>query len=208
MNDCAAPRHDLEPVAAAPHAHLCHPCRGRLRTALRRLPVLHAELGRHLDGNHPGGGGRGHGDGLPYSDPVSEIRSQITHDLTWWTRHVVAIRECDPPGVTVAATAGFLTGCLPWVIYRDWAGDLAGAITSDHGRAMAILDPWVTRRFPLPRATGKCPACHAGQLWVTVYASDGDKRRSNTECDTCGEIWLPEQWTRLGQQILRHMKAS
>lgn len=196
--DCAAPRHD-QPEPAEPHAWLCHGCRVRLSRDLRRLPALHAEL----DSLTPArtGPGRGTGDGLPYNDRASECRSQIEHDLRWWVQQAAADRRAPVTVTSVPAMAGLLRGALRWIIYRDWAGDLTAAIGDVRNQAIALLDPWITRRIPVP---GACPACHArNTLTVTVYASDGDRRRSHASCGECGAMWLPEQWTRLGQQITR-----
>lgn len=195
--DCPAPRHSDEPEPALPYATLCGGCKLRLSRDLRRLPHLHTELASVIPGR---GHGRGTGDGLPYDDGASECRSQIEHDLRYWTAEAAADRHTTVTVTTVAAMAGLLYGAVQWMIYRAWCADLASAISDVRTHATALLDPWITRRFPVPHAA--CPQCSAGTLTVTVYASDGDRRRSHVECAGCGESWLPEQWTRLGQRIL------
>lgn len=203
--DCAAPRHRDEPEPALPHAAICSSCKTRLSRDLRRLPGLHAELATVIPGRTPGRG-RGTGDGLPYDERASDCRSQIQHDLTYWAHQAAADRQTTITATTIAAMAGFLRGCLHWMIYRDWCPDLAAAVSDNRGQAIALLDPWVTRRFAIPSA--RCPHCGTGQLVVTVYASDGDKRRTHATCDTCDMTWLPEQWTRLGQQIIRRRELA
>lgn len=197
--DCAAPRHDTEPVEAETHSHLCKACRLRLARDLRRLPHLDTELDEFLVTGRTRGHSRGQGDGLPYSDTVSECRSQIRHDLVFWTRHACDTRKAQLPAMTVLSMAGFLRGALAWAIFRDWAGDMAGAIGHDTGRAHALLDPWPTKRFP---AHATCPDCGTGQIVCTVYG-DNDKRRPYVECDSCEATWLTEQWLRLGQRIVQ-----
>lgn len=207
--DCAAPRHDTEPEEAEPHAQLCKPCRIRLARDLRRLPGLHAELGDILAVQRRHGSGRGHGgDGLPYNDRASEHASQIGHDLRWWAQHAAEDRQIRLELVSVPALAGYLHASVRWARFRDWAGELASVMGDDRARAVALLDPWITHRFPVRGADGCCPACGDGQLWVTVYASDGDKRRSHAACDGCGQSWLPEQWARLGTLIVRRRELA
>lgn len=154
------------------------------------------------------GNGRGHhGDGLPYNDAVSECRSQIRHDLSWWTRTIAEDRNCELPVLTTASMAGFILAAK-WVVYRGFAGELADVTAANAGRAMALLDPWITRRFDIPGTDGRCLTCDYGRLQVTVYASDGDKRRSFVACSHCDHSWLTEQWTRLGEQIIARRAAA
>jgi hypothetical protein len=176
----------------------------RLSRDLRRLPGLHAELGSLAPAARPGG--RGQGDGLPYNERASECQDQIAHDLRWWVQHAAEDRGAPVTVMSVAAMAGLLRGALRWAVYRDWAGELAGVIGADRSQAVALLDPWVTRRFPVPGAS--CPSCAGGPLLVTVYASDGDRRRSHAACESCGQSWPPESWTRLGQQIIRRRELA
>jgi len=206
--DCAAPRHHDEPEEAEPHARLCKPCRIRLARDLRRLPGLHAELRDVLTTQHHHGSDRGHGDGLPFNDRVSEHASQITHDLRWWAHHAAEDRRTALTLVSVPALAGYLHAAVTWARFRPWAGDLADVVARDRGQATALLDPWVTRRFPVRGRDGTCPQCGDGQLHVTVYASDGDRRRSHAACDGCGASWAPEQWTRLGTLIIRRRELA
>lgn len=42
---------------------------------------------------------------------------------------------------------------------------------------------------------------------VTVYASDGDRRRSFIGCPGCGARWEPEQWMSYGRQVIRRREA-
>jgi hypothetical protein len=207
--DCFAPRHDTEPEPAEPHSCLCKPCRIRLARDLRRLPGLHAELSDVLAvTRRAGGDGRGHGDGLPYNDRVSDCRSQIGHDLRWWAQHAAEDRRARLGLVSVPALAGYLHGAVRWARFRDWAGDLAGVMAGNRGQAVALLDPWVTLRFPVRGRDGLCTECASGRIYVTVYASDGDKRRSHAACDECGQSWLPEQWARLGTLIIRRRELA
>jgi len=198
--DCATPRHADQPAAAEPHAALCASCRTRLTRDLRHLPALHAELGTILVTTPIQPGGRGHGDGLPYNQAASETRDQIHHDLTWWAHHITEDRRTQLTITGVPALAGFIRGTIRWARFRPWAGDLAATINDNRAAATTILDPYITRRFPIPGH--HCPACTSGILTVTVYATDGDKRRSHVTCQDCGQIWAPEQWFRLGQQLL------
>lgn len=194
--DCAAPRHDREPEPAETEAWLCRSCRLRLSRHLRRLPALYASLDVTPGRAH--GRGRGTGDGLPYDDAISECRSQIRHDLSWWTRQCATDRRQPVSAATVPAMAGYLSGSVRWMVFRSWAGDVAGAMAAVTGQALALLDPWPSSRFP---AHAACPDCEAGELMVTIYGEQ-DKRRSVVECDSCEAAWLPEQWVRLGRRIL------
>ena len=210
MTGCSAPRHDAqdEPTEAEAHAHLCKPCRLGLLSDLRRLPQLHAEL------DHVPARGDGDGSGLPFSEPASECRDQIRHDLTYWARHVTQLRGLDAPPVQgdqwsafpVHAMAGWLAGQVQWCSFRDWAPDMAGAIQADRSRALALLDPWVTKRFDIPGADGVCLHC-PGRVQVTVYASDGDRRRSFIGCPGCGQVWEPEQWLSYGRRVVQRREA-
>src|SRR5580692_6273799 len=137
MSDCLAPRHD-EPVPAMPAARLCRPCASGLARDLRRLPVLYAGLAELL-GPARGGDGGGDGAGLPYNDAAAEAMSQVRHDLQVWTMQVITDRQPAAwPLLTVPAMAGWLSGWADWVPVRAWAGDMAGALASDRGRAVAL----------------------------------------------------------------------
>lgn len=202
MTACLAPRHlgDPEPAEAAPHAALCRPCTARLRSDLRRLPSLYADLGALLDPRRAGGPGTGDGGGLPYHVPAAECRDQIAHDAGYWVMRVTEERQ---PGIcpvrTLPSMCGWLAGQVTWVSFRPWAGDMAGAVASDRGRALAVLDPVPVSRFPLPAA---CPKCGARLLEVTVYTDPGDSRWSMVTCGGCGHEWDTTQWLRLGREIL------
>lgn len=210
MTLCTAPRHgDGDPPETEPHAHLCKPCRITMARDLRRLPGLHADLEYLLVTSRPGG--HGDGSGLPVNEPVADCRSQIRHDLTWWARAVTEERGLDaPPAIDgdwaanpVAVMAGWLAGQATWISFRAFALDMAGALHADHGRALALLDPWVTKRFEIPGRDGVCLACSAGRVQVVVYASEGDRRRSFIGCPECGERWEPESWSGYGRQVIR-----
>ena len=206
---CAAPRHGEDEVETETHSYLCKPCRLGLLSGLRRLPRLHAEL------DHVPARGDGDGSGLPFSEPASECRSQISHDLRYWFHEIVDIRGMDAPptaryGRTPNAVhfmAGWLAGQVTWCTFRDWAPHMAGAISADRSRALALLDPWVTKRFEIPGHLGVCLACNAAQVSVTVYASDGDRRRSFIGCPGCGMVWEPEQWLSYGRRVVQRREA-
>ena len=195
MTGCAAPRHpDDDRPETRPHAKLCLPCERGLARDLRRLPALHASL-EHI----PATGG-GDGTGLPFSEPAADCRSQITHDVQWWTFRVMAVRHASPTGEawhTLPAMCGWLHGQVTWCSFRDWAPDMAGAISADRARAVALLDPWVTKTFELPGADGVCLECAAGRMVVTVYVYAADSRKSFIGCTACparwefGGAWLP-----------------
>src|SRR5262245_16602915 len=206
---CAAPRHlgDDDPPPAQPHAWLCRPCTSGLRRDLRRLPALDTAL-QHLP--VPRKGARGARTGLPISEPAADHRNLIRHDLTWWCIHVTEDRRIVHPPVTahplwsrdpVLVMAAWLTTHLGWIPYRDWAPDMAGAFADDVARARALIDPQITKRFAIPGPEGVCPDCGTGRIHLTIYASEGDRRRSVAACDACDREWLPETWLRLGQRI-------
>jgi hypothetical protein len=211
MTNCAAPRHD-DSEPAEPHATLCKPCRLGLARDLRRLPGLHADLEHLLVTGQSRA--TGSGTGLPVNEPASDCRSQIRHDLTYWCHHITQVRGLDTPPAagdwaanSVAVMCGWLAGQVTWLTYRDWAGDMAGAIRDSAGRAHALLDPWVTKRFPIPGADGMCAFCGAGRMEATIYADDGDKRRSFIACPACGERLEPERWARYGRMVIRRRQA-
>lgn len=192
--DCAAERHQLEPEPAEPAAWLCRPCRTRLSRHLRRLPGLYDELdvtpGRHART-------RGQGDGLPYNDRVSECRDQIGHDLAWWTRTVATASRAPMPQLKVPAMAGYLHGHLTWLTLHDWAGDMASAIAHDHGRAVALLDPWPASIVRRREFVCQC----GGQLVFTMYGDD-DKRPSYAACQECEGRWdIGPEWMTLRKQM-------
>ena len=260
MTLCAAPRHGEDEAETETHAHLCKPCRLGLCGDLRRLPRLHAEL------DHVPARGDGDGSGLPFSEPASECRDQIRHDLTYWARHITGLRGLDAPPVMdhgswsaypVHAMAGWLAGQVTWCSFRDWAPDMAGAISADRARALALLDPWVTARIEPQGPDGLCPVCETsdpllcedcgevfngqhvfaahfaiddrGRAWcelpavmglarspsgrwssrvtVTVYKSDGDRRRSFIRCPRCAGVWEPEQWLSYGRRVVQRREA-
>jgi hypothetical protein len=208
VTDCAAPRHQGqdEPSPAAPHAALCYPCIRRLAADLRRLPGLHTDLTQLTHARTAGDG-----TGLPFSEPAADCQQQIRHDLTWWAVHVTRTRGLDAPPVLlpgwadnpVLVMAGWLHGQVTWCSFRDWAPDMAGALADDRSRAVALLDPWVTKRFPIQGRDGLCVACDQGRAEVTVYASEGDRRRSFIACPACGTRWEPEQWASYGRAVIR-----
>lgn len=205
MADCAAPRH-AEPEPAAPHAVLCRPCASWLRRDLRNLPRLHADLAGLLDPRRAHGPGTGSGGGLPYHEPASECMSQMAHDAEFWTLQV--IREREPamwPVRTLPAMCGWLAGQAGWIMYRPWAGDMAGAVLADARRATAVLDPMPRADIPLPCSMNWCPACRErGRLTAVVSQEERDRRPSMVWCGACGKEWDVTQWLRLGRDIVRH----
>lgn len=205
MNDCSASRHGEEPEPAAPHAFLCHPCRAGLRRDLRRLPALDRDLEDLLDPRRSGASRGSGGDGLPYHEQAAECRSQIAHDLGYWTRQVLAERQPSAwPVRSLPAMAGWLAAQAPWAAYRPWAGDMAGAFAANRGRAMALIDPRPVAGIPIPRDVSWCPRCGAtGTLAASVYQSPGDLRSSLIACTGCGHEWDATQWLRLGKTIIQ-----
>lgn len=212
MTACTAPRHGDDPPPTEPHSALCKPCRVTLTRDLRRLPGLDADLEHLLVTHRPGG--HGDGSGLPFNDPASECRSQIRHDVTYWAMRITEIRGLDAPPVLldgwathpVTVMCGWLAGQVTWLAYRDWAPDMAAAVHENHGRALALLDPWVTKRFEIPGPDGVCAGC-GGRMVVTVYARADDRRRSFIACRGCGLRWEPESWLRLGREIIKRREA-
>jgi hypothetical protein len=209
---CGAPRHltNTDPPPAEHGAHLCRPCRHQLARDLARIPHLDTDL-RHILATHHNHG-HGDGTGLPYNGPVSELRSQLRHDTAWWARHCATLRETPSPALNLPALCAWLEQLAqpprPWIPYQPFAPDLAGAMADNRARAIALLDPWIRKQFPVRGPDGICPACNHGRLHVTVYASDGDRRRSYTSCDGCGQRWEPEQWLRLGQRIIHRREET
>jgi hypothetical protein len=192
MTDCMTPRHDGqdEPTPAEPHAQLCRPCRAGLALDLRRLPALHAGL-EHIPAQRGGDG-----TGLPFSEPAADCRLQIRHHLTSWSAAVVDERRCDPPYSTgweaddmVPVLAGWLYGQVTWCSFRYWVPDMAGEIRADAGRAWALVNPYITKRYPLPLPDRACFDCQEGELWVTVYVYSSDRRKSFIGCTVCGARW-------------------
>ena len=155
---------------------------------------------------------RGGGDGLPYHEPAAECRSQIRHDLAWWTARIAAERGFTPPvtmapaditAIELAAMAGWITGQLRWLTFRPWAGEIAAAMAADRGRAMALIDPMPRADIPIPAEYNWCPACQeSGALYAVIYQSPGDRRPSMVACGSCLHEWDTVQWMRLGRNIL------
>jgi hypothetical protein len=208
MTGCLAPRHD-EPEPAEPGARLCRPCLAGMTRDLRRLPALYAGLAELLDPRVTGDGG-GAGDGLPYNDAAAEAMSQVRHDLQVWTRQVITERQPAAwPVPTVPALAGWLAGQARWASFRPWAGDMAGALASDRGRAVALLDPRPAVRIAIPAALNRCPRCGtAGGMSAVVYTGPVDPRPSLVACAGCGHEWDATQWLRLGHDILRNSETK
>jgi hypothetical protein len=209
VTECTAPRHAAAPERAAPHAFLCRPCTSGLRRDLRRLPLLHAGLAELLDPRRASGPGTGSGGGLPYHEPAAEAMSQIAHDAAYWTMTVLAERQ--PPACPVRqlpVMCGWLAGQVEWVMYRPWAGDMAGAVASDAGRAIAVLDPMPRAEIPIPAGVNWCPACDcAGGLSAVVSQDAADRRPSMVNCAACGREWDATMWARLGRDIIRHQRV-
>jgi hypothetical protein len=209
---CAAPRHQDqdEPIPVRPHSALCLPCERGLASDLRRLPALHADLE-----DIPAARG-GDGTGLPFSEPASDCRSQIRHHLTSWAAAVVDERRCDLPYSTgwesddmVPVLAGWLHGQVGWCSFRYWAPDLAGEIRADAGRAWALVNPYITTRFPLPEADRACFDCDTGQLWVTIYVYSSDRRKSFIGCTECGARWeFGGAWLPFVRQVIRRRNLA
>lgn len=208
MADCLAPRHDDEPAEARPQSYLCHPCERALSGNLRRLPRLYRLLGdalaTALQKRSPGSER-----GLPLNEPVSDCQLQICHDLAYWAVEVKRDRRLTlVPGDTVPSLCGFLHGWMTVIPFRKWAGDMAGALAEDAGRARALLDPFVKVEFDIPGADGVCLKCGRGRMTATIYASDGDRRRPQLACGTCGECLAPEQWLRYGERVIARRTAG
>lgn len=208
MTACLAPRH-ADPEPAAPAAVLCRPCTSGLRRDLRRLPGLHADLAGLLDPRRASGPGTGSGTGLPYHEPAAECRSQIAHDTEYWVLQVLRERQ---PGIwpvrTLPAMCGWLAGQVTWVMYRPWAGDMAGALASDAGRAWAVLNPRPVAAITLPPGMDRCSRCGARGLTAAVCKDPSDPRASVVWCPSCEHEWDTTQWLRLGRDITRHREAA
>lgn len=209
MTACLAPRHD-QPEPAAPHARLCRPCTAWLRRDLHRLPALHAGLGELLDPRRASGPGTGSGGGLPYHEPAAECMSQIRHDVTYWTMQLIGEREPAVwPVPTLPAMCGWLAGQAGWVMYRPWAGDMAGAFLADARRARAVLDPMPRAEVAVPRGMNWCPRCRAyGRLAVVVSKDEADRRPSVAWCGGCGAEWDTTRWLSLGREIVRERERQ
>jgi hypothetical protein len=81
---------------------------------------------------------------------------------------------------------------------------MAGAMASDRGRAVALLDPRPAVRITVPAALNRCPRCGAaGGMAAVVYTGPGDPRPSLVACAACGHEWDATQWLKLGRDILR-----
>jgi hypothetical protein len=195
VTDCAAPRHG-EPEPAAPHAYLCHPCTSGLRRDLQRLPALYALVEELLDPRRAGDAG-GAGDGLPVSEAAVEWRSQVRHDLAWWTADIASrCRAAAPADTRVPALAGWLCGQVRWVSFRPLAGDMAATFADARHSAAAITDPRPPSWFIIPDHSNWCPACRqAGMLRIV--------RRRIVCCAGCGHEWDNTQLMRLGRDIIR-----
>jgi hypothetical protein len=217
MTVCTTPRHaeHNEPPETEPHSFLCRPCRAGLSADLRRLPALHADLE-----NIPATSG-GDGTGLPFSEPAADCRLQIRHDLRWWFHEIREERGMDsPPAYEYDALTGdeqavmtFMCGWLhaqvTWCSFRDWAPDMAGAIGADRARAVALLDPWVTKRFEIPGPDGACLDCDQGRMWVTVYVYAADHRKSFIGCTECGARWeFGGAWLPFVRQVIRRRNLA
>src|SRR5947207_13376153 len=188
MADCTAPRHGDQPQPAAPHARLCHGCRSRLRSDLRRLPQLHHDLGELLDPIRGLGNGGGDGGGLPWHEPAAEAMSQIAHDTEAWVAIIAADRETATlPGRTIPAMCGWLLGWSQWASYQPWAGDIATVFAEVRGRAWAILNPMPRAEIPLPHGA-RCPQCGNPGLTAVIWQAPGDQRPSMVSC-ACGAQW-------------------
>ena len=70
----------------------------------------------------------------------------------------------------------------------------------DRGRPWCEL-PSVMKLARSPSGWWTC------RVTVTVYASDGDRRRSFIGCPGCGTRWEPEQWMSYGRQVIRRREA-
>lgn len=192
----------------APGAALAPQCAAALRRDLRRLPALDRDLEDHLNPLRTGFRMQeeGKGEGLPYHEPAAECRSQIAHDLRWWTAMVSHGRQLTLPDLAVPAMAGWLCGQVPWIAGRPWSADMLAALSADCGRARALLDPLRRAVIPLP---GCCPQCgSAGTMTATVPKDDGDLRPSVITCGGCGHAWDTTQWQRLGHVLLQQREAA
>ncbi|HEY5985594.1 MAG TPA: hypothetical protein VIV12_04310, partial [Streptosporangiaceae bacterium] len=192
---------------------LCRACRRGLAADLRRLPSLHHSLEQALGTQRPGA--RGNGSGLPVNEPVADCRSQIRHDLTWWCRHVTAERGLGAPPVLtdgwatgpVLVMCEWLLGQVTWCSFRDWAGDMAGAMAADRGKAVALLQPFVVKRFAISGPDGMCLDCGQARLETTIYATRDDRRWSFFGCPACGARVTLDQWAAYERRLIERRKA-
>lgn len=192
----------------APGAALSPQCAAALRSALRRLPALDRDLEALMDPRRTMAyGSSGSEGGLPYHEPAAECRSQISHDLRWWTAMVTAGRPSGTwPQLTVPAMAGWLHGQAWWIAGRPWSADMLAALAADCGRARALLDPMRRAVIDIP---GRCPECDAsGSMTATVPKDDGDQRPSVITCAGCGHAWDTTQWLKLGHVLLQQREAA
>lgn len=189
----------------SPNAALSPQCTADLRRDLRRLPQLDRDLEALMDPRRTiTYGSSGSEGGLPYHEPAAECRSQIAHDLRWWTGMVTSGRPgARRPGTAIAAMAGWLCGQAQWIAGRSWSADMLAAMAADCGRAHALLDPLRRAVIPLP---GSCPHCGNPAMVATVWQDEGDLRPSVITCP-CGAAWDTTQWYRLGI-ILSRQKAA
>lgn len=190
----------------APNSALSPQCAAALRSGLRRLPALDRDLEALMDPRRAMAcGSGGSGGGLPYHQAAGECRSQIAHDLAYWTAMVAGLRQLAAPSVIVAGMAGWLCGQVPWIAGRPWSADMLAALSADCGRARALLDPLRRAVVGIP---GRCPECDAsGSMTATVPKDDGDLRPSVITCGGCGHAWDATQWLKLGHVLLQQKAA-
>lgn len=212
-----AHRRDPDRPRRAPQGTLvCRGCRADLERALigedrfhhgtrthaPGLAELHTELATILATGQRSSGSYVTGTPthpLPISPVIADHRRDIADILgAWVLQHMADWPETGPGSYDPQITVRWLNNRLDRAVTAEaWIGDYAGELRALRGRALALLDPVRTSRFPVAWCiTTNCP-----ELLVADIATNDDMLPALIYCRGCEAEWPPHRWLELGRAV-------
>jgi hypothetical protein len=209
VQPCLAPHRD-NPPGALGGLKLCAGHFARLRDLLVGPETLAGAYANLLDAH------RGHRTAssahvtgttehrLPIVEAVAELRSQIRHDLVYWTDcHAAQMRTTRPDSEDPGRLCPWLARYTDWSAAQPWIGDYLDVLSELAGHARRLID------LPAPRRTvvGNCVEYVDGRRCTgtlyTIARDAGDPTPVVVQCDTCPAAYDSTRWERLGKRLKR-----
>lgn len=139
---------------------------------------------------------------LPIDDRLADLRSQVLHDLDWWTgEHAEQLRVARPATRTVHQAVAWLARHIDWSAAQPFAGEYVAVLTELRARIRRAVD------LPAPRRTDVGPCVEhdrgrrcPGRLF-TIARDPGDPVPVVIQCDTCTAAYDSARWKRLGERL-------
>lgn len=193
---------------AADGIEWCRGCLHRIERDLGDLPALAEDLEQTMARVSGARLGRRRGGetALPYAERAADALHQMRSYLAGWCRLLDDELGRPLPADTIVGMAAHLQRWLGDLARHPAAAEFADELMDVYGRATVAID--------LPRdrtrvTVGPCPeTCDDGTRCpgeVVARFPRDDAERPSMRCGACGAEWWAEQWSGVGERILRRM---